>query len=163
MKWKIKIGLLFGLLATACQEGQIASKAGLRADSNLGVPQTAATIKTESQLIGGPSAQGRIGDVLLANDRVRFVIQKPEKSAGVGSFGGTLIDADHQRGAGEAGLDQWGEMFPLINIEWTGIDKFLCTVSEKGALLAKEEYEKRLSAYKRRMDDQHKSTGIEKI
>jgi len=51
----------------------------------------------------------------------------------------------------------------LINIEWTGIDKFLCTVSEKGALLAKEEYEKRLSAYKRRMDDQHKSTGIEKI
>ena len=75
MKWKIKIGLLFGLLATACQEGQIASKAGLRADSNLGVPQTAATIKTESQLIGGPSAQGRIGDVEGARAVLRELLE----------------------------------------------------------------------------------------
>ena len=51
----------------------------------------------------------------------------------------------------------------LINIEWTGIDKFLCTVTEKGAQLARVEYEKRLAAYKSRMDDQHKSSSIGKV
>lgn len=110
--------IVFGLLVS-CTDPRLGSKGGQRTDTNLGIPQTAATIKSESQLIGGPSAQGRIGDVLLANDSVRFIIQKPGKSAGIGSFGGTIIDADHRRSAGQPGKDQWGELFPLVNVEWT--------------------------------------------
>lgn len=109
----------FWTLLSACQDGNFGSKGGLKTDFQLGLPETALTIKKESDLIGGVSAQGRIGDVLLANDKVRFVIQKPGKSAGIGSFGGTLIDADHVRAAGQMGQDQWGEMFPLVNVEWT--------------------------------------------
>ena len=41
-----------------------------------GFPDTPFTIYEEGQLIGGPTAQGRIGDVLLANDRIRVIIQK---------------------------------------------------------------------------------------
>ena len=49
------------------------------------------------QTIGGPHAIGQIGDWLLENDQVRFIIE----DKGVGrvntSFGGSLIDADLQR------------------------------------------------------------------
>ncbi|HEY1554522.1 MAG TPA: CehA/McbA family metallohydrolase [Kofleriaceae bacterium] len=88
------------------------------------------------QTIGGPHAIGRVGDYLLENDQVRFVI------AGTGvcardkqgtkldascvdtygrvniSFGGTLVDADLQRigpgsGAnGTNGNDQLAELLP---------------------------------------------------
>lgn len=78
-------------------------------------PTTALTIQSEETLIGGPSAQGRVGDVLLDNGLIRVVIQKPSKTAGVGSFGGTIIDADY----GINGTDQFGELFPLVNAEWT--------------------------------------------
>ncbi|MBI4125280.1 MAG: hypothetical protein HY466_05055, partial [Deltaproteobacteria bacterium] len=82
----------------------------------LSVPDTPLTIRDRSQLIGGPAAQGRLGDVLLSNDKIRVIIQKPSKNAGIGSFGGTIIDAYHA-GGGEG--DQWGELFPMVNVEWT--------------------------------------------
>ena len=54
------------------------------------------------EAIGGPHAIGRIGDFLLENDQVRFVIA----DKGVGrvntTFGGTLVDADLQRVGGRA-------------------------------------------------------------
>jgi hypothetical protein len=84
-----------------------------------GYPETPFTIHSEGELIGGPVAQGRIGDVLLKNDRIRVIIQKPAKNAGVNSFGGNIIDADLMRGSGEPGQDNFGSIFPLINIEWT--------------------------------------------
>jgi hypothetical protein len=82
-------------------------------------PDTLFTIHSEADLIGGPNAQGRIGDVLLKNDKIRVIIQKPRKNAGVNSFGGNIIDADIARPAGEAGQDSLGSIFPLVNIEWT--------------------------------------------
>ena len=76
-------------------------------------------------LIGGALAQGRMGDVLLQNDKVRLIIQKPRRNAGVALYGGNIIDADITRGKGEAGHDHFGITFPLINISWTPFYKKL--------------------------------------
>ena len=51
-----------------------------------------------------------------------------------------------------------------VAIEWTGPNKFILTVTEKGSQLAAAEYEKRLKAYEERIESQRKVTGgIEKI
>jgi hypothetical protein len=65
------------------------------------------------QTIGGPHAIGRVGDWLLENDQVRFVIA----DKGIGrvntTFGGTLVDADLQRiGNDNRGNDQLAELLP---------------------------------------------------
>lgn len=82
-------------------------------------PDTPFTIRSEQDLIGGPLAQGRVGDVLLANDKIRVIIQKPRKNAGINSFGGNIIDADIARPKGGSGQDNFGSIFPLVNVEWT--------------------------------------------
>ncbi len=79
----------------------------------------AGVIGENRYLIGGPLAQGRTGDVLLQNDKIRLVIQKPRRNAGVALYGGNIIDADITRGQGEAGRDTFGITFPLINVSWT--------------------------------------------
>ena len=51
-----------------------------------------------------------------------------------------------------------------IQIEWTGPNKFIVTVTEKGSKLAAEEYEKQLKAYRDRIDAQRRAVGgVEKI
>ncbi len=65
------------------------------------------------ETIGGPHAIGQIGDFLLENDQVRFIIA----DKGVGrvntTFGGTLVDADLQRAGGDdKGNDQLAELLP---------------------------------------------------
>lgn len=65
------------------------------------------------QAIGGPHAIGRVGDFILENDQVRFVIA----DKGVGrvntTFGGSLVDADLQRVQGDdKGNDQLAELLP---------------------------------------------------
>lgn len=69
---------------------------------------------------GGPLAQCREGDVLLQNDHIRLVIQKtPNRNTGVAQFGGNILDADRFRLSSEPGQDQFGSLFPLINVAWT--------------------------------------------
>ena len=68
---------------------------------------------SSSETIGGPHAIGQIGDFLLENDQVRFIIA----DKGVGrvntTFGGTLVDADLQRvGGDDKGNDQLAELLP---------------------------------------------------
>jgi hypothetical protein len=71
-------------------------------------------IATLEETIGGPHAIGQVGDWLLENDQVRFIIA----DKGVGrvntTFGGTLVDADLQRvGQGDRkGNDQVAELLP---------------------------------------------------
>jgi hypothetical protein len=80
---------------------------------------TAAVVTQPAQLIGGPVARGRLGDVLLANDRIQVIIQQPGRSMfGIGTYGGNIIDADRQRVAGEE-RDSFEEIAPLVNVENT--------------------------------------------
>jgi hypothetical protein len=85
-------------------------------------PPTVARAKVITQpneLIDGEMSRGELGDVLLYNDEVQVVIQKPGRVMfGIGPYGGNIIDADLQRcDVGER--DQFEEMAPLINIENT--------------------------------------------
>ncbi|MCU0697105.1 MAG: CehA/McbA family metallohydrolase [Myxococcaceae bacterium] len=65
-------------------------------------------VEGPGDLIGGPGAQGRVGDVLLSNDVVRLIIEQPGRSVGPLLSGGNLIDADLVRGANEPGRDVFG-------------------------------------------------------
>ncbi|MFT3698351.1 MAG: CehA/McbA family metallohydrolase [Kofleriaceae bacterium] len=67
------------------------------------------------EAVGGPHAIGQVGDWLLENDKVKFVIA----DKGVGrvntTFGGTLVDADIQRVNSQsvaAGNDEMAELLP---------------------------------------------------
>lgn len=72
-----------------------------------------------SQLIAGPMSRGRLGDVLLVNDRLQAIIQQPGRAMfGIGTYGGTIIDADVRRTNGEE-YDSFEELAPAINIENT--------------------------------------------
>ena len=84
----------------------------------------ATQVQTRADLIGGPRALGEIGDFLLENDKVRFIVQGEGFSRGFGVFGGGLLDADLVRttsGRGDSeggqGQDNFGEMFPGFFLE----------------------------------------------
>ncbi len=75
------------------------------------------------QLIGGPGALGEVGDWVIENDKIRLVVQNTTFNRGTGLFGGSLIDADLVRPAGEGdpfggnGRDTFGEAFPAYFLE----------------------------------------------
>lgn len=81
----------------------------LEAFSKVGTTASAKVVASASELIGGNFAQGRVGDVLLQNDRVRVVIQQPTRAVAPIAYGGTIIDADVQRPSG-AGRDEFGKV-----------------------------------------------------
>ncbi len=79
----------------------------------------AAVITQPAQLIEGPLARGQLGDILLDNDKIQVVIQKPGRVMfGIGTYGGNIIDADRQRADGLE-HDNFEELAPSINIENT--------------------------------------------
>jgi len=56
------------------------------------------TAQTASQDLFDPSlegsqATGRVGDIVMANSRVKLIIQAPGRDVGLGPHGGTIIDA----------------------------------------------------------------------
>ncbi|MEO8552297.1 MAG: hypothetical protein ABI678_20110, partial [Kofleriaceae bacterium] len=67
------------------------------------------------EAVGGPHAIGQIGDFLLENDQVRFVIADKGFGRVNTTFGGSLGDADLQRVGAQAdakGNDQMAELLP---------------------------------------------------
>ncbi|MFH2005136.1 MAG: CehA/McbA family metallohydrolase [bacterium] len=70
----------------------------------------ARVVSDPADLIGGPLALGELGDVLIGNARVRFIIQGHENPRSLLPYGGTLIDADIVRPDGEPGQDHLGEL-----------------------------------------------------
>ena len=70
------------------------------------------------ELVGGPHALGAVGDILLENARVRFVVRaaSEEGVALLGTGRGGLIDADRVRAAGEAGEDRLREILPIVSL-----------------------------------------------
>lgn len=79
--------------------------------SNVGTGAAAKQVASADQLVGGGWAQGVVGDYLLANDRIRVVIQAPGRTISPTPYGGTIIDADLVRALG--GRDQLGKVEPL--------------------------------------------------
>ena len=83
----------------------------------------AGRVQSPMELIGGPGALGAVGDYLLANDKVRVIIQDKGWSRGFGVFGGGIIDADIVRPGTEAnpaggnGRDNFGESFPAFFLQ----------------------------------------------
>ena len=51
-----------------------------------------------------------------------------------------------------------------VQVEWTGPNKFILTVTEKGSKLAAAEYTKRLKSYEDRIEAQRRAVGgVERI
>jgi hypothetical protein len=74
----------------------------------------AGVITDETALFGGISAEGAAGDLLIYNDRVRFVIQGVREGNYYASQSGGVIDADVVRPDGELGhdaIDEWAGMY----------------------------------------------------
>jgi hypothetical protein len=76
--------------------------------SQVGSGASAKVMASAAEGVGGPFAQGRAGDVVMENDRVRVVIQQPGRSLSPTPYGGYLIDADVKRGG--PGQDRFGKM-----------------------------------------------------
>lgn len=67
------------------------------------VPRAEAFVITSAEdLLGGPGATGRVGDVRLDNGRVAFVIEALDRRWGFALGGGNLVDAGLSRGGGDA-------------------------------------------------------------
>ena len=80
----------------------------------------AGRVERANELIGGPGALGEVGDYLISNQKVRFIIQDKGWSRGFGIFGGGVIDADLVRPGTDKtrprgnGHDNFGEFFPAL-------------------------------------------------
>lgn len=73
-------------------------------------------ITDAKDLIGGPAAQGKIGDFTIGNGSVRYIVQGDDRHQGPCPWGGTLLDADIVRPAGEPGQDNVGEYCLLFHL-----------------------------------------------
>ena len=94
--------LLLGLGPTGCF--------GCKSDEDAGAGGIVRRIESPAELIGGLEATGRLGDYLLDNGRVRFVVQAPGSATGWGLYGGSLVDLDSVR-PGQPGDDRLQELF----------------------------------------------------
>lgn len=111
------------LLLLAChgkdtsESGRQDSAAGLDVSVRLAEGQVrAGVVDDASALFGGVSAEGRLGDVKIYNDRAQFVIQQPGDSNYYVEYGGNLVDADIVRAEGQPGRDLVDELAVMIGL-----------------------------------------------
>jgi hypothetical protein len=77
-------------------------------------------IANASECVAGPLSRCRVGDYLLANDKIRVVVQDLQRNLfGIGQFGGQIIDADLVRTPPDPERDNFEEWSTAINIENT--------------------------------------------
>src|SRR5689334_22696352 len=86
MERRISYALIAGALAASAIAAYSCSTKSPRA--------VVRQIKSRTDLIGGPSALGEVGDYLLQNEQIRVIVQGAGYSRGFGVYGGSLIDAD---------------------------------------------------------------------
>jgi hypothetical protein len=107
-------GALIAVFVVACTAESVPP---LDLSERLGPDEVRAGIVTDEEtLFGGISAEGRLGDVKIYNDRVQFVIQSARRGSYYVAQGGAVIDADIVRPEGQLGrdsIDEWGTMFGL--------------------------------------------------
>lgn len=83
----------------------------------LGADEVRAGVVAQRQdLFGGISAEGTIGDFKIYNDRARFIIEAVGDSNYYMDYGGSLIDADIVRPAGQPGRDLVDELAPMVSL-----------------------------------------------
>lgn len=70
-------------------------------------------IEQASELIGGVEADGKVGDYLVQNDKVRFIIKAPGATAGWSLYGGSLVDLGLR---GMPGDDRLQEIFAQCDL-----------------------------------------------
>ena len=86
-------------------------------------PADARRVTTRTDLVGGPSALGELGDIVLENGEIKVIIQDKGFSRGFGVYGGGIIDADLVRPTapgnsdGANGRDSFGELFPVYFLQ----------------------------------------------
>ncbi len=73
---------------------------------------TAFVAESAGDLFEGPLAAGVLGDVVLRNEHVRFVVRNEKRSL-FSPYSGALVDADLVREEGEPGQDHFLELFPM--------------------------------------------------
>jgi hypothetical protein len=76
----------------------------------------------DSELLTGPNADGQVGDLILENSKVRFIIRVSSSHTFVGMDGGNVVDADLARNPGEAGRDLLQEITPLFSFNAAALD-----------------------------------------
>lgn len=79
------------------------------------------------ELPTGPNAIGRVGDLLIENSRVRFVIRAGAGHTFVGMDGGTLVDADIARAPGTPGEERLQELIPLFSLNAADLESLEVT------------------------------------
>jgi hypothetical protein len=87
---------------------------------SIGGSASAMQIADSADCVDGPQSRCRVGDYLLANDQIRVVVQDIQRNylAGIGQFGGQIIDADLVRTVGDD-RDSFEEWAVSLNIEST--------------------------------------------
>jgi len=99
----------------------------------------AKVITQKSQLIGGEAAQGRVGDIIMYNSKIRVIIQGKDRTISPCPFGGTIIDADIMRPASSdpgQGQDGFGELEPFFNLGLTVAPDTVRVAADGGGGLA---------------------------
>ena len=76
----------------------------------------AGVVNAPDELFGGISAEGRVGDIKIYNDRVRFVIQAVREGDFYLAQGGAVVDADIVRPEGQLGRDAVDEWDPMAGL-----------------------------------------------
>ncbi|MBI2896656.1 MAG: CehA/McbA family metallohydrolase [Deltaproteobacteria bacterium] len=70
----------------------------------------AGRIGRQEDLVPGPKRRGRVGDFLIANERVAFVIEDGRASDGYDPFGGEIADASPVGADGQLLPSLWGDV-----------------------------------------------------
>lgn len=87
-------------------------------DERLKPGQTrAGRITRDTELLGGDTAKGRVGDYKIYNSKIAVVIAEPGASRGFQPYGGIIIDADRVRPAGSPGKSAFGEVVSALDLQ----------------------------------------------
>jgi len=87
--------------------------------SPLGATASVKKIANTADCVAGPMSRCRVDDYLMANDKIRVVVQSLQRNIfGIGQFGGQIIDADLVRSSGPD-RDNFEEWSISLNIENT--------------------------------------------
>ncbi len=88
--------------------------------SPYGATASVEQITNAADCVGGPLSRCRVNDYLLANDKIRVVIQDIQRNIfNVGQFGGQIIDGDIVRAPLDPDRDNFEEWSISLNIEST--------------------------------------------